>query len=92
MFLSIINSIINSTLFWITSAVLSACYCGWYAKKHEDSWGEWFVLGAFTHSSFLFQQLFSAQSQSKSRTTTDRWVFGKVCFDLRRHQPPPTVV
>jgi hypothetical protein len=46
----------------------------------------------FTHSSFLFQQLFSAQSQSKSRTTTDRWVFGKVCFDLRRHQPPPTVV
>jgi hypothetical protein len=45
----------------------------------------------FTHSSFLFQQLFSAQSQSKSRTTTDRWVFGKVCFDLRR-SPPQTVV
>ena len=47
MFLSSVNSIINSTFFWITSAVFSACYCGWYAKKHEDSWGEWFVLGAF---------------------------------------------
>ena len=39
----------------------------------------------FTHSSFLFQQLFSAQGQKKSRTTTDRCVFGKACFDLRLH-------
>jgi len=46
MFLSTINAIINSIFFWITSAVISGCYCGWYAKKYKDSWGEWFVLGA----------------------------------------------
>jgi hypothetical protein len=46
MFLSIINAIITSIFFWIVSAVITACFCGWYAKKHGDSWGEWFVLGA----------------------------------------------
>jgi hypothetical protein len=47
MFLSSINSILNLTFLWITSAVFSAFYCGRYAKKNDDSWGEWFVLGAF---------------------------------------------
>jgi hypothetical protein len=46
MFLSIINAIITSIFFWIVSAVLTACFCGWHAKKNGDAWGEWFVLGA----------------------------------------------
>jgi len=47
MLFNIVGAIIDSPYFWVTSAAFSASYCGWYAKKHEDSWGELFVLGAF---------------------------------------------
>jgi hypothetical protein len=46
MALDIFSAVINSILFWIGASVITACFCGWYAKKHGDSWGEWFVLGA----------------------------------------------
>jgi hypothetical protein len=46
MALDIFSAVINSILFWICANVITACFCGWYAKKHGDSWGEWFVLGA----------------------------------------------
>jgi hypothetical protein len=65
MFLSSINSILNLTFLWITSAVFSAFYCGWYAKKMMTLGVNGLSLVPFTHSSFLFQQLFSAQGQQK---------------------------
>ena len=65
MFLSSINSILNLTFLWITSAVFSAFYCGWHAKKMMTLGVNGLSLVPFTHSSFLFQQLFSAQGQQK---------------------------
>jgi len=46
MAIDIISLILNSILFWIFAGVVTDCFCGWYVKKHGDSWGEWFVLGA----------------------------------------------
>jgi hypothetical protein len=66
MFLSSVNSIINSTFFGSHRQSSRLAIVVGMQKNMRTLGVNGLSLVRFTHSSFLFQQLFSAQSQSKS--------------------------